>query len=432
MPPYGFIGQKENKTNINKTIKAMKQRIFLLAASALMLLAAMSCTTEGDGDYVSEAPDGKYEAYSTSGDTAGEGGGGDPVYTQHGNTEAGIVTAGEWNDLNHWNFWSRLMAGQDFGGKSKYWQCYTNSRVPVVVTSSSGTPLAAMTVKLMRSNATLWEAVTDNHGQAELWISPWQKSEGVDASSLRVSIDGRIMEQQPVVNSWDSLEQLTVNRYVVDTPAATVRQQADIAFVVDATGSMGDEINFLKSDLLDIMNHVSAVRHSQTIRTATLFYRDEGDEYLTRHSDFTADASQTAAFVENQQADGGGDYPEAVHTALEHMLQDLSWSDDARTRMAFLILDAPAHHNTDVILSLQQSLTACARRGIRIIPVAASGVNKETEFMLRFFATITGGTYVFLTDDSGVGLGHIKATVGDYEVEKLNELIIRLITLYTS
>ena len=51
--------------------------------------------------------------------------------------------------------------------------------------------------------------------------------------------------------------------------------------------------------------------------------------------------------------------------------------------------------------------------------------------MLRFFASVTGGTYVFLTDDSGVGGSHLKASVGEYKVELLNNLLIRLISYYT-
>ena len=73
-----------------------------------------------------------------------------------------------------------------------------------------------------------------------------------------------------------------------------------------------------------------------------------------------------------------------------------------------------------------------AKKGIRIIPIAASGVDKDTEFFLRFAAIATDGTYVFITNDSGVGNEHIAATVGQYEVEKLNELIIRLINQYMS
>ena len=183
--------------------------------------------------------------------------------------------------------------------------------------------------------------------------------------------------------------------------------------------------------VVDIIGKAASVRPGTTMRTAALFYRDEGDEYLTRHSDFTKKLSETADFVNKQRADGGGDYPEAVHTALEKMLQNLSWNNRARTRLAFLVLDAPAHYETDVITSLQASVRTCARLGIRLIPVAASGVDKNTEFMLRFFAIATGGTYVFITNDSGVGLDHIAASVGDYKVEQLNDLIIRLIDQYT-
>jgi hypothetical protein len=211
------------------------------------------------------------------------------------------------------------------------------------------------------------------------------------------------MKQAPIICTWDSLQQKQpINNYVI-TPKTTVKPSADITFVVDATGSMGDEIEFLKNDLVDIIGKASAIRPDITMRTAALFYRDEGDEYVTRHADFTEKLSSTAEFVNNQRADGGGDYPEAVHTALEKMLQQLSWNAKARTRLAFLILDAPAHYEQGIISSLQQSFKTCAKMGIRLIPVAASGVDKNTEFMLRFFAITTGGTYVFITDDSTTG-----------------------------
>ena len=42
----------------------------------------------------------------------------------------------------------------------------------------------------------------------------------------------------------------------------------------------------------------------------------------------------------------------------------------------------------------------------------------------------TNGTYVFITNDSGIGNEHIEATVGEYQVEKLRDLIARLIIAY--
>lgn len=410
-------------------------KIFNMVCSMMLLAGTVvfsACSTDLEGDIYGLDSS---HSFSASGDEPGTGNGGDSTKV---NTQAGIVTAGEWCDLNHWPFWSKLMLSNDFADKSNYWNFYTNNRVCVKVTNEKGAALAGVSVKLLRNNTTLWTAVTDNHGLAECWTGLYQK-ETADATNLQISVNGIVMKGHPMVCPWDSASvendieahlPTVINRYVC-TKAPKTAQQADIAFIVDATGSMSDEINFLKSDLTDIIGKVKSVRPSLTMRTAALFYRDAGDEYLTRHSNFSTDIDKTKEFVDKQHAEGGGDYPEAVHTALEHMLQDLSWNTEARTRLAFLILDAPAHHETDIINSLQKSVAACAQQGIRLIPVAASGVDKNTEFMLRFFAIATGGTYVFITNDSGVGYDHIAASVGKYEVEQLNRLIIRLIGYYT-
>lgn len=400
--------------------------------TGILMLASMtiSCSKAEDGDIDYLTSD--LKGLSFSGLRNGEGGSGEGG--QGGNTQAGIVTAGEWSDLKNWSFWSGQMLAGEYAEKSDYWNFYTNNRIAIRVTDKNGKVVAGAPVKLSRKTddgeSTLWETVTDNHGQAECWVGLYQK-ETASPQNMSVSIDGQVMKQAPIICTWDSLQQQQpINNYVI-TPKTTVKSSADIAFVVDATGSMGDEIEFLKNDLVDIIGKASAIRPDITMRTAALFYRDEGDEYVTRHADFTDNLSSTAEFVNNQRADGGGDYPEAVHTALEKMLQNLSWNAKARTRLAFLILDAPAHYEQGIISSLQQSVKTCAKMGIRLIPVAASGVDKNTEFMLRFFAITTGGTYVFITDDSGVGYSHIKASVGDYKVEQLNNLIIRLIDYYT-
>lgn len=407
------------------------KRLFPFMTGILMLATmTISCSKAEEGDIDFTASD--LSGLTFSGLRNGEGGPGEGG--QGGNTQAGIVTAGEWSDLNNWSFWSGQMLAGEYAEKSDYWNFYTNNRIAIRVTDKNGKVVAGAPVKLSRKTddgeSTLWETVTDNHGRAECWVGLYQK-ETASSQNMSVSIDGQVMKQAPIICTWDSLQQQQpINNYVI-TPKTTVKSSADIAFVVDATGSMGDEIEFLKNDLVDIIGKASAIRPDITMRTAALFYRDEGDEYVTRHADFTEKLSSTAEFVNNQRADGGGDYPEAVHTALEKMLQNLSWNAKARTRLAFLILDAPAHYEQGIISSLQQSVKTCAKMGIRLIPVAASGVDKNTEFMLRFFAITTGGTYVFITDDSGVGYSHIKASVGDYKVEQLNNLIIRLIDYYT-
>ena len=68
--------------------------------------------------------------------------------------------------------------------------------------------------------------------------------------------------------------------------------------------------------------------------------------------------------------------------------------------------------------------------GIRIVPIASSGIDKSTEYLLRTMAFTTGGTYTFLTDDSGIGGEHIEPTIGAYNVEKLNDMMVRIVNSY--
>ena len=45
---------------------------------------------------------------------------------------------------------------------------------------------------------------------------------------------------------------------------------------------------------------------------------------------------------------------------------------------------------------------------------------------------MTGGKYVFLTDDSGVGESHEEPDITGYTVEKLNDLMVREIRSYVA
>lgn len=365
-------------------------------------------------------------------ETNGGGGGG-------GNTQAGVITAGEWNDLNHWTYWGVLINSNNFNDKPKYWGFYTNHRIAVKVVNESGNPIAGAKVELLPADTDkpLWTAVTDRQGLANCWAGLYSDKGKINSKDLFVSINGDKQKEHPVIMtlpteaSSENLESPTdegeYNIYTINSLQGN-KNNIDVAFVVDATGSMGDEIAFLKEDLKDIIQKSS---QNALLRTAAVFYRDEEDDYITKVSPFTENHNTTVSFVSEQAANGGGDYPEAVHSALEASLQELSWSEQATCKLMFLFLDAPAHHNNDVINSLHKSVQAFAKNGIKIIPVAASGTDDNTEFMSRFFAIATGGTYVFITNDSGVGNDHIKAKVGNFQVEQLNALIIRLIKYYS-
>ena len=347
----------------------------------------------------------------------------------HGGGRAGVLTAGEWNDLEHWDFWSQLMTQGNYGEMSDYWRFYTSRRVAVRIADAAGKRLPGVRVVLEQGQKTVWSTLTDNLGEASLWIDPFQAEAGTE--DLALIIDGVRQSGAPKVTTWNvQQEEADVNFYQIGDAKAP-EKKADIAFIVDATGSMGDEIAFLKKDLMNILDRVKGGQGDIELRTGTVFYRDKGDDYVTKYSQFTNDYRETIQYIAMQNAHGGGDHPEAVHSALSAGLQNLDWNASARSRIAFLILDAPAHQDHQgVIESLQTSIENYAKYGIKIIPVFCSSPTKECEFMCRYFAILTGGTYVFLTDDSGVGGHHVIASVGEFQVEALNDLLVRLIAKY--
>ena len=381
----------------------MKKLYFLSFIAALLLSA---CARPDDG---------MHDDYSMhSKESKGSQGGIQP--------QGGLVTAGEWNDLDNWAFYQKTLMKEPFKGFPDDWQMYTNHRIAVALTAKNK-PAANATVTLFRNDTPIWTAKTDNLGRAELWVGAFQKEKELNTALLRLKVNEQWV-------STAAISETQVNRIALDEALPSPTNQVQIAFMVDATGSMGDELEFLKMDLKKVINEVQKTNTQLKISTATVFYRDEGDEYVVKHSPFTEDINQTIEFISQQRADGGGDFPEAVDKALVQLNQ-LQWQPEARTRIAFLVLDAPPHNKPAVISSIQYSVKTAAASGIKLIPVVASGIDKTTEFLMRFIAMYTNGTYVFITDHSRIGNKHLEPSVGEYQVEKLSDLMVRLIKKYS-
>lgn len=340
--------------------------------------------------------------------------------------QSGQLTAGEWRDLDHWDFWRGLFDG-DQGrqvGAWKHtedmWGYRTARRIPVRV-EASGVPAVDAKVKLLDAqNRTVWQARTNNKGNAQLFAGllsnypgPYKvvaEFGGVKAESKAVPVKG----SAPVV--------LNV------AAQAQTANGLDLMFVVDTTGSMGDELSYLQSELRDVVRRVqNKGGQNIDIRTSVNFYRDTTDEYLVRSFPFTRNVDESVKHIEAQSAGGGGDFPEAVEQGLADAVFKHKWRDSARARILFLVLDAPPHRDPEHLAKLHEATQDAARQGIRIVPIVGSGINKETEFLMRFLAVSTDGTYVFLTDDSGIGGSHAKPTIGPHTVEYLTPLLVKII-----
>ena len=339
--------------------------------------------------------------------------------------QAGLLTAGEVNDFAKWYFWPTVLDDTH----TEYiptWKITPRHRYTVQVMNKAGFPMASRAVALLDKNGnTLFQAMTDNTGKAELWYGLLLNKNGEEPETGKLRIQ---VEDQ----TQDAKEQPEgMNTFVLDE-ACEVSDAVDVVFVFDATGSMGDELQYLQAEMKDVIARAKDATGGLNIRTGAIVYRDHGDQYLTRLSRLTEDISETQAFIERQHASGGGDYPEAVPEALMAALNCSGWNEHARARIAFLILDAPCHDGKQTIALLHEQILNAAAMGVRIVPVVCSGLGESGEFLLRSIALATNGTSFFLTDDSGIGNTHLQPTTDSLKVEHLNDMLVRTIVEFST
>ena len=400
-----------------------KTKYFIMLIIIPIMLAGACSSLDGIGMY-SGSPSGGRDSYISSGELGDKA----DDTSQNGDVAiaAGQLTAAEWNDNKNYDFWQTLFmpdsnqqkgAFEDFKSIINF---YSLSRIVLNITAQSS-PAVNARAELYHNGEKLYTAISDMTGKAYLFTNDLQEGAELDltviygATQLNSKID--------YVQGGQTVE------IELNSQSVTPQNKLELMFVVDTTGSMGDELEYLKSEIKDVVDRVKLANPQLDISIALLFYRDKGDEYVTRYFDFTTEIEVQKQNISRQSANGGGDFEEAVHTALTEAAAK-QWSSNSTARLILHILDAPPH-----LEDYQQYSTAVfnlASQGVRLIPVASSGIDKTTEYLLRNQAMLTGGTYVFLTDDSGIGGSHLPPSTGEYVVEYLNALLVRVINEYCS
>src|SRR5437868_15124335 len=95
--------------------------------------------------------------------------------------------------------------------------------------------------------------------------------------------------------------------------AAANVPRIDVAFALDTTGSMGDEIDVVKEKIVEIARKLSAGQPAPDVRFGIVAFRDRGDLYVTRTFPFSREIADVEKTLRTLHAAGGGDEPGRVH-----------------------------------------------------------------------------------------------------------------------
>ena len=332
--------------------------------------------------------------------------------------QSGQLTAGEHDDLLNPRLYQRyvenFLQGETLQGVPRV---DTQRVLSVTVRDSSGQPMPFVKVTLTCADGNRLSLTTLANGQVVFFpdLDRLGSAVTMTAQSGNDISPMRRINVTDVRGAQDVAVELRGQRQEV--------RQFDLALVVDTTGSMGDELEYLKSELRTIVGAISQRHPNLDIRIALIFYRDKGDDYTTRTFDFMTDPGKAQNLVAAQSADGGGDTPEAMEVAMNKAM-GLSWRPGA-VKSLLLVADAPPH-GEDVAATWNGAEVARAKR-IQVVPIAASGVDDAAQYVMRAMAAATQSRYLFLTDDSGIGNSHAEPDVDCYLVTRLDALVRRVL-----
>jgi Mg-chelatase subunit ChlD len=343
----------------------------------------------------------------------GSGGGG-------GASNGDGIRAGEWDDNANYREFQKYLNGASQLGHF----VDVRDRRTIVVRDSDGKAVPGCAVHVADARQRVVTLTTSPAGR----VSLFPRAENL-TGSLTASSDCLGASAQARVEATDELTKLDLA-----AQRAIGTRTIDVAFILDTTGSMNEEIAAVKQTLRTVARGLG--QSGVQVRVGMVEYKDRGDTFVTRVRPFTTDVPAFARAIDGLFAAGGGDSPESVNEAVHVAVSKLDWSSGSVGRFAFLIGDAPPHLDYDQDFDYAKDMKTAAHRGIQIFTVAASGMDDVGQLVWRQLAQYTGGTELFIlrggAGPQSVGGGDPKSSCGgrqkNYTSGHLDDLLLGIIT----
>lgn len=181
-----------------------------------------------------------------------------------------------------------------------------------------------------------------------------------------------------------------------ETQENEVESKIQVVFALDCTGSMGGLIQAAKDKIWSIATSMSQTQSAVDISFGFVFYRDRGDQFVTKHIQLTSDMDMVYRELMDMQARGGGDTPESVNQALFESIQDFNWDTSKSVyKVVFLVGDAPPHQDYANDVKYPETCHQAIKKDI-IINTIQCGNMRETTPIWKDIAQRGGGEYLQL------------------------------------
>lgn len=186
-------------------------------------------------------------------------------------------------------------------------------------------------------------------------------------------------------------------------------QGQDVAFVIDTTGSMWDDIASVKANAISIINSLFNKEDlSVNSRVAVVGYNDPS---VSTVQTFTSDKASALSAINSLGANGGGDYPEMVYSGLLRALNGGigSWRKEATARRIFLFGDAPGK-DTNLIPLVNKLASGL---GLSTRSVQTQNVNSNIEKLNISFSS-NDGANTFGVEIFTIAIGGASGTASEF------------------
>lgn len=296
-------------------------------------------------------------------------------------------------------------------------------RIIFSVKDGDGKPIPNVHVKIRDRNKTIDQGKTWADGSFLFFPS----MHGPDITSYDVTLDHQGMTKKITLDRYGKRQVKVALAHSRQLPSPI---PLDIVFILDTTGSMGEEIKRLKQTIELINLNLSSVTPAPAIRFGMVLYKDRSDSYDTKVIPFTSDLKTFQTELYKVTAGGGGDTPEDLEAALDKALNTLSWNDSG-IRLGFIITDAPPKYYDNQPFTYSRAAMAAKEKGIKLFSVGTGGLPLAGEYVLRQISQFTSAAYIFLTygekgESEGGKAGSVSHHTGsNFQTDKLEAIIIR-------